>query len=222
MTTGIVTATYIVASILFILSLGGLNNQESAKRAIWYGMAGMFLAVVATLFGPGISNYPIVIVMVVAGSGIGYAVARRVEMTEMPQLVAALHSFVGLAAVLIGLNADVELSAVSGLKTSGVALADVNLTGFALSLFKKTMVEVAILKVEILLGIFIGAVTFTGSLVAFGKLAGSVDGKPFKLPGGHLINLLGLLLCICFGFLYLKGSGIWTLILVVFISGLIG
>ena len=222
MTTGIVTATYIVASILFILSLGGLNNQESAKRAIWYGMAGMFLAVVATLFGPGISNYPIVIVMVVAGSGIGYAVARRVEMTEMPQLVAALHSFVGLAAVLIGLNADVELSAVSGLKTSGVALADVNLTGFALSLFKKTMVEVAILKVEILLGIFIGAVTFTGSLVAFGKLAGSVDGKPFKLPGGHLLNLLGLLLCICFGFLYLKGSGIWTLILVVFISGLIG
>ena len=107
------TASYIIASILFILSLGGLNNQESAKRAIWYGMAGMFLAILATLLGPGISNYLIVVAMIGAGAGIGYAVARRVEMTEMPQLVAALHSFVGLAAVLIGLNADVELSTVT-------------------------------------------------------------------------------------------------------------
>ena len=141
MSTGIVTASYIIASILFILSLGGLNNQESAKRAIWYGMAGMFLAILATLLGPGISNYLIVISMIGAGGGIGYAVARRVEMTEMPQLVAALHSFVGLAAVLIGLNADVELSTVTALKTSGVALADADLTGFALNLFKKTIVE---------------------------------------------------------------------------------
>ncbi len=222
MSTGIVTASYIIASILFILSLGGLNNQESAKRAIWYGMAGMFLAILATLLSPGISNYLIIIAMIVAGAGIGYAVARRVEMTEMPQLVAALHSFVGLAAVFIGLNADFELSAVTALKTSSVTLADADLTGFALSLFKKTIVEISILKVEILLGIFIGAVTFSGSLVAFGKLAGSVNGKPFKFPGGHMLNLAGLLLCTFFGFLYLQGSGIWTLILVTLISGLIG
>ena len=95
MSIGIVTAAYIAAAVLFILSLGGLSGQESAKRAVWYGIVGMALAVVATIFGPGIGNYLILMVMVVAGAYLGQMVAKRVEMTEMPQLVAALHSFVG-------------------------------------------------------------------------------------------------------------------------------
>ena len=222
MSLGIVSAAYIVASVLFILALGGLSNQESAKRAVWYGIIGMSVAVFATFTGPGIDHHLLIIVMVSAGSVIGYVVARRVEMTEMPQLVAALHSFVGLAAVFIGLNADFELTTVNTLKSTGVALADADLTGFGKSLFKKTAIEISILKIEVLLGIFIGAITFTGSLVAFGKLAGSLDGKPFKLPGGHAINLGAVILCCVMGFMYLQGAGVWTIVTVAIVSGLIG
>ena len=181
---GIVSAAYIAAAVLFILSLGGLSNQESAKRAVWYGIAGMALAVGATVFGPGMGNLPLVAGMFAVAAVIGWVVATRVQMTEMPQLVAALHSFVGLAAVFIGFNAHFELEAVKALDPA----ARETLTGFAGVLAHKSEVEIAILKVEEFLGIFIGAVTFTGSVVAYGKLAGWIDGKARQLPGGHLLN----------------------------------
>lgn len=182
--TGVVSAAYICAAILFILSLGGLSNHESAKRAVWYGIAGMGMAVVATVAGPGVDNLSLVAAMFAIAAVVGWLVAVRVQMTEMPQLVAALHSFVGLAAVLIGFNAHFELETVQALAPE----ARESLTGFAAVLAQKTPVELSILKVEEFLGIFIGAVTFTGSIVAFGKLAGKLDGKAKKLPGGHVLN----------------------------------
>ena len=187
MSFGLVSAAYVAAAVLFILSLGGLSGQESAKRAVWYGIAGMALAVGATVFGPGVGNYAVIAAMLVIGSAIGWYVAKKVAMTEMPQLVAALHSFVGLAAVFIGFNADLELTRVLALDEAARSA----LTGFAGVLAHKTGVEIAILRVEVFLGVFIGAVTFTGSVIAFGKLAGKVDGKARKLPGGHGLNAGG-------------------------------
>jgi H+-translocating NAD(P) transhydrogenase subunit beta len=181
---GFTTAAYVVAAILFILSLGGLSGQESAKRAVWYGIAGMGLAVAATLVGPGASLWPLSLALIVIGGAAGWVVAQRVQMTEMPQLVAAMHSLVGLAAVLIGYNTHIELGRVTGM-TEEMRAA---LTGFAAVIAHKSGVEVSILRVETFLGVFIGAVTFTGSVIAFGKLAGKVDGKAKKLPGGHLLN----------------------------------
>ncbi|MGR3572981.1 NAD(P)(+) transhydrogenase (Re/Si-specific) subunit beta [Brevirhabdus sp.] len=220
MSIGIVSAAYIAAAILFILSLGGLSNQEKAKRAVWYGIVGMALAVLATMAGPGIGNYWLLIPAIAVGGYAGYEVARRVEMTEMPQLVAALHSFVGLAAVFIGLNADIELGAVKTLVASGGDLS--GLTGFSAKLAAKDAVEISILKVEVFLGIFIGAVTFTGSVVAFGKLAGRISGKPEKLPGGHILNASALALCVILGLMYFSGAGIWTMVLTALIAGFIG
>ncbi|MDK8871914.1 MULTISPECIES: NAD(P)(+) transhydrogenase (Re/Si-specific) subunit beta [Paracoccus] len=182
---GFTTAAYVVAAVLFILSLGGLSGQESAKRAVWYGIAAMALAVVATLIGPGHGNWGLTLVMLAIGGAIGWVVAKRVQMTEMPQLVAAMHSLVGLAAVLIGFNAQFELGRVLRARAADAAA---EFHGFAAVLAHKTPAEIAMLKVEVALGIFIGAVTFTGSIVAFGKLAGKIDGKPRKLPGGHMLN----------------------------------
>ncbi|AWM85536.1 NAD(P)(+) transhydrogenase (Re/Si-specific) subunit beta [Microvirga sp. 17 mud 1-3] len=207
MSTGPISAAYVAAAILFILSLGGLSGQESAKRAVWYGIAGMALAVGATVFGPGIGNYAVIAAMLVIGSGIGWYVAKKVEMTEMPQLVAALHSFVGLAAVLIGFNADLELTRVLALDEA----ARQALTGFAGVLAHKSGVEISILRVEVFLGVFIGAVTFTGSVIAFGKLAGKVDGKARKLPGGHGLNAAAAVGSLVLLVLYVNGAGIWTL-----------
>ncbi|MBA4324364.1 MAG: NAD(P) transhydrogenase subunit beta, partial [Rhodobacter sp.] len=130
---GFTTAAYVVAAILFILSLGGLSGQESAKRAVWYGMAGMALAVAATLIGPGAGLWALSLVLVLAGGAIGWVVANRVQMTEMPQLVAAMHSLVGLAAVFVGFNADIELTRVLGLDAAAKAALD----GFAAVLAKK-------------------------------------------------------------------------------------
>ncbi|MEH6774875.1 MAG: NAD(P)(+) transhydrogenase (Re/Si-specific) subunit beta, partial [Cereibacter changlensis] len=220
MSIGLTSAAYIAAAILFILSLGGLSGQESAKRAVWYGIVGMALAVAATVFGPGMGHYVIIAVMILAGSVAGWYVAKKVEMTEMPQLVAALHSFVGLAAVFIGLNAQFELSSVMAQKAAGLDMT--NLAGFAAVLAHKTGVEISILKVEVFLGIFIGAVTFTGSVVAFGKLAGKVDGKPKKLPGGHMINAAALVASIVLLVIYFNGAGVWTLLLMTLIAGFIG
>ena len=181
---GFTTAAYVVAAVLFIQSLGGLSGQESAKRAVWYGIVGMTLAVAATLYGPGSGNWLISLVMIAAGGAIGWVVAQRVQMTEMPQLVAAMHSLVGLAAVFIGYNTHIEMVRVAGLDEAARAALD----GFAAVVAHKTGVEVSILRVETFLGVFIGAVTFTGSVIAFGKLAGKVDGKATKLPGGHMLN----------------------------------
>ena len=220
LSTGITSAAYIAAAVLFILSLGGLSNQESAKRAVWYGIVGMALAMFATVFGPGVGNYIVIALMVCIGAYLGMVVARRVEMTEMPQLVAALHSFVGLAAVFIGLNADFELANVRQLLTSGGDLD--TLTGFGKKLADKDAVEIAILKIEVFLGVFIGAVTFTGSVVAFGKLAGKLSGTPFKLPGGHALNAIALMASIVLMVLYAGGAGVWTMIAVMVIAGFIG
>ena len=179
---GFTTAAYVVAAVLFILSLGGLSGQESAKRAVWYGIAGMGLAVFATLIGPGSGLWFLSLVLIAGGGAIGYQVAQRVQMTEMPQLVAAMHSLVGLAAVFVGFIAHAEIvnvAAASDTKSLGI---------FAQLIAKKTPVEIGILRVELFLGILIGAVTFTGSVVAYGKLAGRVNSSATKLPGGHFLN----------------------------------
>jgi NAD(P) transhydrogenase subunit beta len=181
---GFTTAAYVVAAVLFILSLGGLSGQESAKRAVWYGIAGMALAVTATLIGPGSGLWMLSVVLIAAGGVIGYYVAKRVQMTEMPELVAAMHSLVGLAAVFVGYNAHIELGNVLAMDDT----ARKGLEGFAALLAKKTDIEHNILRVELFLGVFIGAVTFTGSVIAYGKLAGKVTSAAVKLPGGHALN----------------------------------
>ena len=198
MSSNIVTAIYIAASVLFILSLGGLSNQESAKRAVWFGIVGMALAVFATIFGPQVTSYEWLVPMIAVGAVIGAVVARRVEMTGMPQLVAALHSFVGLAAVFIGINS--ELSPPTGLVGA----------------------EVIIHEVEIFLGVFIGAVTTTGSVIAFGKLSGVIDGKPLALPARNLLNLIAVVACIWLGFMFMNHAGIWTLYLMTAIAFIFG
>lgn len=218
MSIGIVSAAYIAAAVLFILSLGGLSGQESAKRAVWYGIVGMGLAMVATIFGPGVGNWAVIALMVAGGSVLGWYVAKTVEMTDMPQLVAALHSFVGLAAVFIGYNADLELARVVTLD----AEAREALAGFAAILAHKTPVEVAILRVEVFLGVFIGAVTFTGSIIAFGKLAGKVDGKAVKLPGGHFLNAGAALASAVLGVMYFNDAGLWTLMVMTLLAFFIG
>ncbi|MFY9467327.1 MAG: NAD(P)(+) transhydrogenase (Re/Si-specific) subunit beta [Lentibacter algarum] len=181
---GFTTAAYVVAAVLFILSLGGLSGQESAKRAVWYGIAGMALAVFATLIGPGSGLWLLSLVLIGAGALIGYQLATKVQMTQMPELVAAMHSLVGLAAVFVGFNAHIELGRVMAMDDN----AKKALEGFAALLAKKDGVEIAILRVELFLGIFIGAVTFTGSVVAYGKLAGRLTSAAEKLPGGHMLN----------------------------------
>ncbi|RJK98588.1 NAD(P)(+) transhydrogenase (Re/Si-specific) subunit beta [Paracoccus aestuarii] len=218
---GFTTAAYVVASVLFILALGGLSGQESAKRAIWYGIAGMALAVIATLFGPGAGNWFLSVVMIAIGGTAGWLIAKRVQMTEMPQLVAAMHSLVGLAAVFVGFNAQIELGRVLRARAEGVEQV---WTGFAALLADKTPAEIAMLKIEVFLGVFIGAVTFTGSVVAFGKLSGRVDGKPKKLPGGHMLNAGALALSILLGVLYFTGTGpaIFWLIVITLLAFFIG
>jgi len=220
MSLGIVSAAYIAASVLFILALGGLSNQEKAKRAIWFAIIGMAIAAVATIFGPGIGNYWLLIPAIAVGSYAGYELARRVEMTDMPQLVAALHSFVGLAAVFIGLNAELELGVVQAALAAGSDGHE--FAGFAAKLAHKNAVEISILKVEVFLGIFIGAVTFTGSIVAFGKLAGKISGTPTKLPGGHMLNAGALAISLILGVMFFNGAGVWTMVAVIIIAGFIG
>jgi H+-translocating NAD(P) transhydrogenase subunit beta len=218
MNIGIISAAYIAAAVLFILSLGGLSGQESAKRAVWYGIAGMGLAVLATVLSPDVANVAIIGAMVVIGAIAGWFVAKRVQMTEMPQLVAALHSFVGLAAVFIGFNADLEMTGVLSIDLA----ARENLIGFAKKLAQKDAVEQAILHVEVFLGVFIGAVTFTGSIVAFGKLAGKIDGGANKLPGGHILNATAAILSVVLGVIYFNGGGVEPLLLMTLLAFFIG
>ncbi len=215
---GFTTAAYVVATILFILSLGGLSGQESAKRAIWYGIAGMALAVAATLVGPGSGLWLLSLVLIAGGGTIGYFVAQRVKMTEMPQLVAAMHSLVGLAAVFVGFNAHIELNNVLGMGHD----AREALTGFAALLAHKTPVEQSILRVEVFLGIFIGAVTFTGSIIAYGKLAGKVDTVAKKLPGGHMLNASAAALSVICLIWYFNSGGFVPLFLMTLAALFIG
>lgn len=213
---GFTTAAYVIAAVLFILSLGGLSGQESAKRAVWYGIAGMALAVIATLAAA--QGAWLAAVLVAAGGVIGWIVAQRVQMTEMPQLVAAMHSLVGLAAVFIGFNADLELARMLAMDDA----ARKTLEGFAALLAKKTEVEQTILRVEVFLGVFIGAVTFTGSVIAFGKLAGRVDGKAKKLPGGHALNAGAAIGSLVLMGVYLQTGAIWPLIAMTLLAFFIG
>ena len=217
---GFTTAAYVVAAVLFIQSLGGLSGQESAKRAVWYGIVGMALAVVATLMGPGAGNWVVSLVMIAIGGAGGWVVAQRVQMTEMPQLVAAMHSLVGLAAVFIGYNGHIEMVRVAGLHDDPAALAA--LSGFAATVAHKTAAEIAVLKIEVFLGVFIGAVTFTGSVIAYGKLAGKVDGKAKKLPGGHMLNAGAALISLILLVLYFQGAGTWALLLMTLAAFFIG
>ena len=198
LSSNIVTAIYIAASVLFILSLGGLSNQEKAKRAVWFGIVGMALAVFATVFGPQVSGFIWIIPMILIGSIIGVIVAQRVEMTGMPQLVAALHTFVGLAAVFIGINSNID-------PPSGLIGA-----------------ELIIHDVEVFVGVFIGAVTATGSVIAYGKLSGSIDGKALLLPARNWLNLAAVLACLWLGTLFLDHAGPWTLYLMTAIAFLFG
>ncbi len=215
---GFTTAAYVVAAVLFILSLGGLSGQESAKRAVWYGIVGMALAIFATLIGPGSGLWLLSLLLIAAGGAIGYVVAQRVQMTEMPQLVAAMHSLVGLAAVFVGFNAHFELGNVLAMDDA----ARKSLDGFAALLAKKDAVEINILRVELFLGIFIGAITFTGSVIAYGKLAGKVTSAATKLPGGHALNAGAAALSLICLIWYFNTGGFLPLLLMTLAALFIG
>ena len=179
MSQSLASVAYIGATILFILSLGGLSNPESSRRGNLYGIIGMTIAVLATVLGPRVTaaGVPWIVGAMVAGGGVGLYAARTVQMTQMPGLVALMHSLVGLAAMLVGFATYIDPSASA--EFSGAAKA--------------------IHEMEIYLGILIGAVTFSGSVIAFGKLSGKIGGKPMLLPGRHWLNLAGLLVVIWCG-----------------------
>jgi NAD(P) transhydrogenase subunit beta len=205
MTASLATVAYIGATILFILSLGGLANPETARRGNLFGIIGMAIAVLATVLGPRVSpaGYAWIIGALAVGGGIGVLAAKKVQMTQMPELVALMHSLVGLAACLVGFASYVDTSTV-----------------FA------SPAEKSIHEVEIYIGILIGAVTFSGSLIAFGKLSGKIGGNPLLLPGRHLLNLAGLLVVIWFGGAFVQAhdvpSGLTPLIVMTVIALLFG
>lgn len=178
------TAAYLFASILFILSLSGLSSQESAKRGVLFGIVGMIVAIVATVMGKGVEGQVFIIAAIAVASVIGILVARRVEMTAMPQLVAILHSFVGLAAVLVGVGSYLDP-------------ASQQLTG----------AEHNIHLVEVFVGIFIGAITFTGSIIAWGKLQGKIPSKPWSFSGLQVMNLILVIACTVLGYLFCTAEG---------------
>jgi len=210
---GFTTAAYVVAAVLFILSLGGLSGQESAKRAVWYGIAGIALAIAATLVGPASGLWLLSLVLIAGGGVIGYQLATKVQMTQMPELVAAMHSLVGLAAVFVGFIANFEI---------GNAAAGGDLGTFATMIAHKSAVEINILRVELFLGIFIGAITFTGSIVAYGKLAGRVNSAAQKLPGGHLLNIAAAATAVLTLIWYFNSGGFLPLFLMTLAALFIG
>ena len=187
MSANLASVAYIAATILFILSLGGLSNPESSRRGNFYGIVGMTIAVLATVFGPRVTpaGYAWIIGALVVGGSIGLYAAKKVQMTQMPELVALMHSLVGLAACLVGFASYIDTSTVF-----------------------PTAAEKTIHEVEIYIGILIGAVTFSGSVIAFGKLSGKIGGKPLLLPARHWLNLAGLLGVIWFGAQFLNAHDI--------------
>ena len=206
MSESLATICYIGATILFILSLGGLSNPETSRRGNLYGMIGMTLAVLATVFGPHVTMSGIgwIVVAMVIGGAVGLYAARTVQMTQMPELVALMHSLVGLAACLVGFANYIDPA------------ASAHLSG----------AEKAIHEIEIYVGILIGAVTFSGSVIAFGKLSGKIGGKPLTLPGRHWMNLAGLLVVIWFGGVFINthtvAEGMTPLIVMTVIALLFG
>src|SRR5512134_321594 len=206
MTFGLTTVAYIGATILFILSLGGLSNPETSRRGNLYGIVGMTIAVLATVFGPRVAaaGIPWIVAAMVLGGAIGLYAARIVKMTQMPELVALMHSLVGLAACLVGFANYIDPAAAGT--------------------FKGT--EKTIHEVEIYLGILIGAVTFSGSVIAFGKLSAKISGKPMLIPARHWINLVGLIVVIWFGWRFISShsmaDGMTPLIVMTVIALLFG
>jgi proton-translocating NAD(P)+ transhydrogenase subunit beta len=202
MAAGIITVSYIGSAILFILSLAGLSQQETARRGNIYGVIGMAIAIVATIVALRSGNYAILFPAMIVGALAGVFVASKVEMTQMPQLVAILHSFVGLAAVLVGIASYLD-------------------PGAAFEGTEKTIHEI-----EIYLGVFIGAITFTGSIIAFGKLQGTISGKPLTLPARHWLNLIGVLASVWLGYVFLASTstdaGLVPLLVMTAIAGFLG
>ena len=216
---GFTTAAYVVAAFLFILSLGGLSGQESAKRAVWYGIVGMALAVFATLIGPGSGLWFFSMILIAGGGIIGYLLASKVEMTQMPELVAGMHALVGLAAVFVGFIADFEMGNVALAKEAGTTK---DLTGFAALIAKKSAIELSILRVELFLGVFIGAITFTGSVIAYGKLSGKVTSAAAKLPGGHALNAGAAMISILSLIWYLQTGDLLAVVVMTLVASFIG
>ncbi|WP_162048130.1 Re/Si-specific NAD(P)(+) transhydrogenase subunit beta [Vibrio taketomensis] len=192
MSAGLVQAAYIVAALFFILSLAGLSKQDSARSGNYYGIAGMAIALIATIFGPDAQGFGWIIVAMVIGGAIGIFYAKKVEMTEMPELVAILHSFVGLAAVLVGYNSYLDAPEIA----NAALLAPSELHAHHV-----------IHLVEVFLGVFIGAVTFTGSIVAFGKLRGVISSSPLNLPHKHKMNLAAIVVSTLLMIYFVKADG---------------
>ncbi len=201
---GIISVSYIIAAILFILALGGLSNQETARRGNWYGIIGMAIALVATVIGKVELHYEYLIVALLIGGSIGLVAARRVQMTQMPELVAILHSLVGVAAVAVGFANFMDPDRLAH-------YADVELT---------------IHDIETYIGVLIGAVTFSGSVIAFGKLSGRIGGSPLTLPGRHWFNLALLVGTFWFGYQFVvqsaAGGGMEPLIIMTAIALVFG
>jgi NAD(P) transhydrogenase subunit beta len=194
----LITVAYLVAGVLFILSLSGLSAQATAARGNLYGIIGMAIAAVATALSPKAGGYPVMAGAMAVGSAIGAVLAARVEMTSMPQLVAILHSFVGAAAVLVGLGGTLDPNAVH------------------------TGVEATIHQIETFVGVFVGAVTFTGSVVAFGKLQGLIGSKPLLLPARHLLNIGLVVACVWFGSQFLGHPTLGPLLWTTLLAGILG
>lgn len=203
MSEGIVTVSYIIATILFILALGGLSSQETARRGNWYGIIGMTIALLATIIGVIERHYEILLVALVIGGSIGLILARRVQMTQMPELVAVLHSLVGAAAVAVGFASFMDPAKHFDLP-----------------------IELTIHDIETYVGILIGAITFSGSVIAFGKLSGRIGGSPLTIPGRHWLNLGLLIGAIWFGREFVlqsaAGGGMEPLIIMTVIALLFG
>jgi len=201
---GIITVSYIIATILFILALGGLSNQETARKGNWYGIIGMTIALLATILGIVERAYVELIIALLLGGSIGLIAARRVKMTQMPELVAILHSLVGMAAVAVGFANFMDPD----------------------RLAHYLGVELTIHDIETYLGILIGAVTFSGSVIAFGKLSGRMSGSPLTLPGRHYFNLALLIAVIWFGYQFViqsaAGGGMQPLIIMTVIALVFG
>lgn len=202
MPSGVITVSYIAATILFILALGGLSNQETSRRGNLYGIIGMLIALLVTIFGLVTANYGLLLGGVIIGGTVGLLLARKVEMTQMPELVAILHSLVGMAAVLVGFANFMDHS------------------------IAYTGVDKTIHDIETYLGILIGAVTFTGSVIAFGKLSAKISGKPLLLPARHWLNLGILIACIWMGVSFVEqsaaGSGLTPLLIMTVLALLFG
>jgi proton-translocating NAD(P)+ transhydrogenase subunit beta len=188
MTSSLATVSYLGATILFVLCLGGLSNPETSRRGNVYGIIGMAIAVLATVFGPRVtpSGFPYILGAMVVGAAIGLYAARIVKMTQMPELVALMHSLVGLAAMLVGYANFIDPAVSVGM----------------------TPAEIKIHEVEMYIGVLIGAVTFSGSVIAFGKLSARISGKPVLIPGRHWINLIGLLAVIYYGYVFINAHSV--------------